>query len=445
MRKLFFTILILFSFASMGRAATITVGDGKTHATIQAAINAASSTDTIEVYTKAATSNVYAESIDENGLNTITLIGMVANQGITIDGTGIAQLAGGENVRISGVTGWTIQNFTLKDNDNATLSVVRFGGGSGHTLTKCKLSSTITAATQIVREVALWTSTGCTITQNVFESSISGNQYHQLTLTEGSNNATVKYNDFGGTNVYLNLYLGTTDNSSNSATVQYNYFHSSMSLDWLGIIYVRDTSGHSIKYNLVIPSSVAHSGDYGKAASIVLREDNCINNDIQHNTVVFPSTGLNDQYESIILYYDDVEGNAGPNVVKNNIFQGGSYTHNGMVNGSTIDSITYNYHYNPQDDYQYNCFGGFTFTNYANNTETLLVAPGFAGSGTVWETDGTDVGTSSTYYRLTQSAPARTTGEGGTYCGAFSSGNTLTLGTGSQSITIGGGSLSITW
>jgi len=65
-------------------AATIrTVGTGKTYATIQAAINASSSGDIILVYA-GGVANVYDENVAVGAGKVYTIIGMVANRGITI-------------------------------------------------------------------------------------------------------------------------------------------------------------------------------------------------------------------------------------------------------------------------------------------------------------------------------------------------------------------------
>lgn len=102
---LVFGLLLLFS--SISTAATLTVGAGKTYATIQAAIDAASSGDTIDVYT-----GIYQEDLDLwkhnlvlrsadgpgkaeiRGNGAMAVVSIPSDFGVTVDGFKITQGVG---------------------------------------------------------------------------------------------------------------------------------------------------------------------------------------------------------------------------------------------------------------------------------------------------------------------------------------------------------------
>jgi len=389
-------------------AATLTVGTGKTYSSIQEAILAASDTDRIEIYSN-NTNNIYNESIDDALKDNLTIIGMISNQAITIDGTGIPELSAQENVRISNVNGWHIENITFRDDDQTSLFSVRIAGGNNHTITRCRFSTGGTSD-NTYREVAIWDSRNITVQSCSFDGSRLANQKYQLFVQDNADFATIKYNEFAGSNVYVSLWLGTTDNSSDYASVEHNYFHPSFDSNWLGGIYIRDSINHIIKRNLFISDAVISNQ---KAGAIVLRE-NATNSIIEHNTFVFPSAGFTSNESTMFIYFDP--STIQNNIIKNNIFQGSYMSINGgEPNTNCPSSVIYNYMFNPQEQYN-----NQLFSIYSNNTETKSIEPGFRKTGIVWITDGTDEGTHSSYYSLNTGAAAATSGENGTYSGAFS-------------------------
>ncbi len=96
--------------------AILTVGTGKTHATISAAVAAGSSGDVIEVY--ATSGNTYTETV-LSATNWYHIIGLVVSQGLTItnsSGNQVVQFGGNSNA-----AGNVLENFTI----DATGTVLR--------------------------------------------------------------------------------------------------------------------------------------------------------------------------------------------------------------------------------------------------------------------------------------------------------------------------------
>lgn len=108
---------LLLVFSGISTAATLTVGAGKTYATIQAAVNAASSGDTIDVY-----SGTYQEdvSIAKNNLRLRS-----------VDGEGQAEITGYGGayvVEVSPDLGVTIDGFKITPGSGDTYGIYHNGG-----------------------------------------------------------------------------------------------------------------------------------------------------------------------------------------------------------------------------------------------------------------------------------------------------------------------------
>lgn len=400
------TILCSLSAIRLVHAARLTVGYGQAYSSIQDAINNAQPGDTIEIYSNSS-SNTYNESFSVSGLNDIRLIGMIPNKGITIEGTGIPEMDAATNVTLSDATGWRIENLTFRENDPSALFNFRISGGGQHTIINCQFSSD-GAGVQQFHELFITESASVLVIQNIWNGTREFQKNH-LSIQDPGASAIIKYNEFAGSNVYSSIFVGTTFSRASNCIIEHNYFHPSLDSEWLGIIYVRDTSDHSIRYNLISLSS-PESITFGTA--IVLRE-NATNSVIEHNTIILPTSGLD--YESAIFIYWGPE-QISNNIVRNNIFGGGAYSIFGA--DSSVEcpsSVTYNYMYRPIID-----FVDQSFSNFSNNTLTNTL-PGFSEKGIVWRTNGTDVGTISEYYSLRGDAPALTAGENGTFAGAFGS------------------------
>lgn len=107
----------LLVFSGISTAATLTVGTGKTYATIQAAVDAASSGDTIDVYAGIYQENV---SISTNNLRLRS-----------VDGAGQAEIRGAGGtyvVEIASGLGVTIDGFKITPGSGNTYGIYHNGG-----------------------------------------------------------------------------------------------------------------------------------------------------------------------------------------------------------------------------------------------------------------------------------------------------------------------------
>lgn len=207
--------LLLFGVC-IANGAVLSVGDGRTYLEIQQAIDAAADGDTIQVFGKGPANN-YNESLDSNGLNDITIVGMLPNRGIIIDGTGLASRTAGENIRISGVMGWQIENLTFKEDDPGATFNVRLAGGSRHRVIGCRFNSAGVGNNEF-HELFITSCSGAEIFGNLWDGTRSELKY-QLSIQSDSNSAIVKYNEFAGSNVYISLFVGTEGSEADSCTM----------------------------------------------------------------------------------------------------------------------------------------------------------------------------------------------------------------------------------
>ena len=107
---------LVLVFSGISTAATLTVGTGKTYATIQAAVDAASSGDTIDVY-----SGVYQENVSIS-TNNLTLR--------SVDGEGQAEIRGNGGINVVSVAsdlGITIDGFKISHGLVATQGIYHDG------------------------------------------------------------------------------------------------------------------------------------------------------------------------------------------------------------------------------------------------------------------------------------------------------------------------------
>ena len=119
--------------------AILTVGTGKTYATISAAVTAASSGDTIAVYSNAT--NIYTENVDVQ--KCLQIVGMVANRGLTItQSLGIV-------VQFSftgAVRGACFENFKVVATGTATMAVDAWYSAYALTIRNVEMVGGTTAA-----------------------------------------------------------------------------------------------------------------------------------------------------------------------------------------------------------------------------------------------------------------------------------------------------------
>ena len=107
---------------SVARAATLTVDpvDATAHATIQAAVDAAASGDTIEI-----AAGTYAECVDTGGRD-LSLVGTGGSGATTVDGSGLCSAAftvdAGEIVSVTGLTVLNATNRSFRV-DSSTLEL----------------------------------------------------------------------------------------------------------------------------------------------------------------------------------------------------------------------------------------------------------------------------------------------------------------------------------
>lgn len=421
-KTLYILLFLIFFMAGTVHAITVTVGGSGQcggacdYSSIQSAINALTSdvSDTIQVYPEGAGDNTYNTTIDDAGYSNKSVIGMVADRAITISGTGVGQLSGDQNVRVSGETGWVFENLTFQDNDNVQYNASLYEAGV--TFTNCRFNSSPSGSGEYYE--AHLNGGSLTIEESLFDGSGGSKSYYQAYAkgTVGqSGTASIKYTEFAGSNVYISIDFGTSSTQANNCTVSYNYLHSSMRSNNIGMMYFRQTSGHTITYNLLVPSSFVSSS---ATAAIVVRQAAATNNTMTYNTIVLPTSGYSNDAGcfGFDMNAGDNPGNA--NTFKNNICVGGSHDTTGDLTANNSSPVQYNYFYDPETGWQDTDTATY-LTAYSNNTETLVNAPGFVGSGTIWETDGTDNGTTSDYYILANGAAAANTGEGGVDPGAF--------------------------
>ena len=225
-------VLFIFIVSLNSFAATLEVGTGKTYTTIQSAINAASSGDTISVYPKTYTENISLISpasktnitiqsvsgasttiIDGNSSGTVVTM----NSGCTIDGFtiqngtgttfwGIYKVGGG--IFCDSITNVTIQNCIITNNRaNGNGLTGAYGGGicafdtTNSTLSNCTISSN-----RIIRvgggttgggvllgsatATNTWTVTDCIFDQNIAPTGRGGALYANAIAGATSNSVT---------------------------------------------------------------------------------------------------------------------------------------------------------------------------------------------------------------------------------------------------------------
>lgn len=415
LKFLFVLISVVLFLESKSFSAVLTVGDGQSFQSINSALSTASNGDIIEVYSKSP-NNIYNETINMNaiGRTNIKIIGMVPNQGITISGTGLAGLGSMTSMILCNGNGaFVLQNFTIVDNDAAQQSCIRLAGNMTNAQIKeCTFSSSASLSSSDYYEIFCEAS-NVSILQNTFNSNMTNTQYYQTAIQWGVTNCTVKYNQYLGRNVYIQLFIGTTNNGTHDHLVSYNYFNpTTAKSDWLASIYLRDPYNITITRNLIINENNS-SSDVAGGAGITMRED-VSGTTIEYNTIIYATSG--NTYESPYFSYWGSSGQTG-SVLRNNILYSGEYSLLSADESgeSSPVAIEYNYMYDPET-----AFTNGNFQNWGNNnTQTQTTPPGFVGSGAIWYSDGTDSGTWSQYYSLSPSAPALTSGQGGTYCGAF--------------------------
>ncbi|MBN1670682.1 MAG: fibronectin type III domain-containing protein, partial [Kiritimatiellae bacterium] len=404
-------------------AATLTVGDGRQYSAIAAALRAASNGARIEIYGNSS-GNRYRESIDADGLDNITLIGMLPNQAVVIDGTGVAELGAKENVRLSSVSGWRLENLTFKEQDNSAGKNLRIGfGAGGHTITKCRFSSGGTG-TDYFHEIEIRACPNNKLLQNVFDGARNKKSHLVIVNPEATGNV-VTYNKFAGSGVYYSIKLGTSGSMRSSrTTIAHNYFCPTMD-DGLSVVNIRDSYRNTVSHNLFVPKNFAST----QAIPAVRFREDATDNVMEHNTIMLePGLGSGENGIDFALAPDGkYPANPTGTTIRNNIIQGGYYCidHNPWDSGNAWPNpavIRYNFLCKPDRNHT----DDGAFLNYAHNTESST-APGFVEAGVVWRTDGTAAGTISEYYALAPGAPAATAGENSTHCGAFGIGQGATI------------------
>lgn len=115
--SVFFAICFLHLFSAVSMAATLTVGEGKTYATIQAAIDAANNGDTIDVY-----AGTYKEDLDVWKLNLVLR---------SVDGSGRAEIQGNGGMAVISIPadyGVTIDGFKITPGTGDSYGIYHAGG-----------------------------------------------------------------------------------------------------------------------------------------------------------------------------------------------------------------------------------------------------------------------------------------------------------------------------
>jgi hypothetical protein len=427
MHEIKFIFLIFLFLTSCAHVDTVTVGGPRqcgggdcNYTDIQTAIDRASAAGrTIRIWPEAVDDTVYSTALTDGGKDNITLIGMVADQGICIDGTGQPEESDA-SFNLSGQTGWHVENIWFRDDDNYTENPkvhknVRINGGGSHAFRKCRFASF--GRKSNVREfyevLVQGDTTNLTMTENIWNGNCTGTNYFGMDFS-GTSGLIYKYNRVLMSNIYVGLKLyGSTGH-----IVSYNYFNPvGFAENVSSFIYFRDSGDSEAKYNLmVLTAAGGFDSSMAQNGAIRIRESKAKQLDIQHNTVILPGSV---RKHSIGIFFDQNAGidPGGDNIVKNNLISGGRYSVASDLIKTNPSTVAYNYFHAPDKTYR-SLEAARKLTIFFNNTETSI-SPGFIGVGIDWQTDGTDAGTTSKKYSLRPDAPAKDKGEAGTYCGAF--------------------------
>jgi parallel beta-helix repeat protein len=345
----------------VGAAATLEVGPGKTYATIQGAVNAASVGDTVLVYASTYSENVVINkqvTLQAAGAGAIvdagatlasdpTTIGIkIAASGVTVDGMEVVNARGhwSAGIAASGnIRGITVSDCTVH-NANSGINLYETGDGATNLITENTVYDIYNDYSTAGCGIIAWgDSTPCndtTISDNDVYSTqrwsialgsdavapcvdnvISGNNIHDNNNTEAIGvglinavNNSITDNDISGCQIGIGLNKGTSNNDISGNTIVNNE---------MGMGFY-ENSGLSSDANIVEDNTISSNTWQG------VYIDNCDDNELLGNTVADNWVGIHCDHGS--------DGN----IVHGNIISSNNPINVYLTGASTDTAITCN-------------------------------------------------------------------------------------------------------